>query len=68
MQISQATVAKGTFSGGARVLQFADGRPPIESLGMNKADMEIALSRLSHIVPESRPEAIVPSRFQRPKL
>jgi hypothetical protein len=68
VRISHATLAEGTFSGGGRVLRFSDGRPPIEPLGMNKADMETALSKLSHIVPENRPESIVPSRFQRPKI
>jgi hypothetical protein len=49
-------------------LQFRDGRPPIDSLGVNRIDLDSALSRRASIVPESRPETIIPSKFSRPKL
>ena len=68
VQIHPATLSEGVFAGGGRRLLFSDGRPPIEPLGVNRADLDAALAKRSHIVPESRPEAIIPSKFARPKL
>jgi hypothetical protein len=68
VQIPAATLSEGIFAGGGRVLRFRDGRPPIEPLGVNRVDLDAALARRAHIVPESRPEAIIPSKFSRPKL
>jgi hypothetical protein len=68
LAIGNTTIAEGIFAEGARILRFADGRPPIDSLGVHREDLDKAFSRLAHIVPQSRPETIVPSRFQRPKL
>jgi hypothetical protein len=68
VQIHAATVSEGFFAGGGRLLLFTDGRPPIEPLGVNRADLDAALAKRAHIVPESRPEAIIPSKFSRPKI
>lgn len=68
VQIPPATLAEGTFSDGGRYLLFTDGRPPVDSLGVNRIDLDLALARRAHIVPENSPETIVPSRFKRPKL
>jgi hypothetical protein len=66
--IDNATIARGSFMGGARILRFPDGRPPMESLGVYKPDLDRPLSKLVHIVPETRPETIVRSKFLRPKI
>ena len=68
VQIHASTLAEGFFAGGGRRLLFSDGRPPIGPLGVNRADLDAALAKRAHIVPESRPEAIIPSKFSRPKL
>ena len=68
VEICKATLGEGVFRGGGCTLHFRDGRPPIGALGVNKVELDHALSKRAHIVPESRPEAIVPSRFARPKL
>lgn len=66
--IDNATIAHGSFMGGARSLRFPDGRPSIDSLGVYKPDLDRPLSKFVHIVPETRPETIVPSKFLRPKI
>ena len=66
--IPAGTLVEGNFINGGRTLQFHDGRPPIDSLGVNRIDLKHSLARDAHIVPESRPEAIIPSKFSRPKL
>ena len=68
VQIANATLAEGLFSLGGRMLLFRDGRPPIDCLGVNKIDLDRALSKRAHIVPEHRPETLIPSKFSRPKL
>jgi hypothetical protein len=68
VQIHSSTLSEGLFADGGRVLRFRDGRPPIEPLGVNRADLDAALAKSAHIVPENRPEAIIPSKFNRPKL
>jgi hypothetical protein len=68
LEIPKGIVAEGSFINGGRALQFLDGRPPLESLGVNRIDLDHALSRRAHIIPENRPEAIIPSKFSRPKL
>jgi hypothetical protein len=68
VQIPAGTLIEGRFINGGRSLQFCDGRPPIDFLGVNRIDLDHALSKRAHIVPESRPEAIIPSKFSRPKL
>jgi hypothetical protein len=68
VQIPAATLAEGTFIDGGRTLQFCDGRPPIVSLGVNRIELDHALAKRPSIVPESRPETIIPSKFSRPKL
>jgi hypothetical protein len=44
VQIHPATLPGGIFAGGGRVLQFRDGRPPIEPLGVNRLDFDAALA------------------------
>lgn len=68
LEIPAATLIEGSFINGGRTLQFRDGRPSLDSLGVNRIDLDHALSRRAHIIPESRPEAIIPSKFSRPKL
>lgn len=68
MLIEPATLAQGSFANGGRTLVFGDGRPPIEGLGVNRIDLDHALAKRAHIVPENRPEAIIPSKFRRPVL
>lgn len=60
MEIPAATLAEGSFINGGRSLQFRDGRPPIESLGVNRVDLDDALWRCADLLPESRPETVVP--------
>ena len=68
VRLSEATLASGTFRHGGRELVFGDGRGTIGSLGVIKSDLDAALARRADLVPESRPETILPSRFSRPKL
>jgi hypothetical protein len=68
LEIPGGTLAEGTFIDGGRSLQFSDGRPPLENLGVNRVDLDHALAKRAYIIPESRPEAIIPSKFSRPKL
>ena len=68
VEIGATALGEGIFCDGGRTLLFRDGRPPIDSLGVNKVDLDHALSKRAHIVPESRRETIVRSRFLRPKL
>jgi hypothetical protein len=68
VQIDSSTLSEGVFAGGGCLLLFDDGRPPIEPLGVIRADLDAALAKRAHIVPENRPEAIIPSKFIRPKL
>jgi hypothetical protein len=68
LEIPTATLAAGIFANGGRVLRFRDERAPIESLAVNRAELDAALAKRAHIVPESRPETIIPSKFSRPKL
>jgi hypothetical protein len=68
VEIAKATLVEGLFTNGGRRLQFRDGRPPIESLGVNRIDLDQALARRAHIVPQNRPEALIPAKFTRPKL
>lgn len=68
LEIPAATIAEGVFFDGGRRLRFRDGRPALDSLGVNKVDLDHALAKRAHIVPESRPEVIVASKFKRPTL
>jgi hypothetical protein len=68
VQIHATTLSEGVFAGGGRLLLFSDGRPPIEPLGVNRVDLDAALAKRAHIVPETRPEALIPSKFSRPKI
>ena len=68
VEIGTTVLGEGIFRDGGRTLLFRDGRPPIDSLGVNQVDLDHALSKRAHNVPENRPETIVRSRFVRPKL
>ena len=68
VEIGRTALGEGVFRDGGRTLLFSDGRPPLDSLGVNKVELDRALSKRAHIVPENRPETIIPSRFVRPKL
>src|SRR4051812_46659856 len=64
--IAPSILAEGVFVNGARSLRFLDGRPPLDSLAVNRTDLDQALARRAQLVPEHRPEALVPSKFSRP--
>ncbi len=68
VELARATLGEGRFVEGARKLRFDDGRPALDHLAVNKGELEASLSRRAHIVPERRPETIIPSKFLRPKL
>jgi len=68
VEVPAPTLAEGRFAAGARELRFADGRPALDTLAVYRVDLDGVLARRAHIIPEGRPEAIIPSRFMRPRV
>jgi hypothetical protein len=66
--IAPTVLAEGYFAAGGRELRFTDGRPTLDALAVLRGELDRALAKRAGIIPESRPEAIIPSKFMRPRI